>query len=146
MAIPVGNLLHWFRSLVLWVWSDHSQLTAKFSHAIQLSIKLFGKSALSSFQGMTLALVNRSGAIVPILWAHLHQRMEQVAGKHWRVGKWLPLACDGSYFSTPRTIKNEKAFSFKGCDSLVAHVVQWFHWAGWAYRGSTGEKFSNIRL
>jgi hypothetical protein len=33
-----------------------------------------------------------------------------------------------------------------GCDPVVAHVVQWFHWAGWAYRGSTGEKFSNIRL
>jgi Transposase DDE domain len=112
-----GNTSWQFASLVslavLWVWSDQSQLTAKFSHASQLSIKLFGKSALSSFQGLTLALVNKSGAIVPILWAHLHQRMEQVAGKHWRVGKWLPLACDGSYFSTPRTIKNEKAFSFK---------------------------------
>lgn len=116
-----GNTSWQFASLVslavLWVWSDQSQLTAKFDNAHRLSIKLFGNAALHSFQGMMNALVNKSGAIIPILWTRLHTQMEQIAGKHWRVGKWLPLACDGSYFSTPRTQKNEKQFGLKNYGS-----------------------------
>jgi hypothetical protein len=116
-----GNTSWQFASLVslavLWVWSDQSQLTAKFENAHRLSIKLFGNAALHSFQGMMQALVKKSGTIIPILWDRLHTQMEQIAGNHWRVGKWLPLACDGSYFSTPRTQKNEKQFGFKNYGS-----------------------------
>ena len=43
-----GNTSWQFASLVslavLWVWSDQSQLTAKFENAHRLSIKLFGRS------------------------------------------------------------------------------------------------------
>ena len=36
--------------------------------------------------------------------------MTNVGGEYWRVGRWLPLAVDGSRVSTPRTQANEKAF------------------------------------
>lgn len=98
---------------VLWVWSDQSKLTDAFADARNLSMNIFGEVALRSYQGMTEALVNWSGRLIPMLWQHLHQLMEEVAGPHWRVGKWLPLACDGSRFSTPRTIDNERAFGIK---------------------------------
>ncbi len=39
--------------------------------------------------------------------------MEDVGGDHWRIGKWVPLAVDGSRADTPRTKNNEKAFSAK---------------------------------
>ena len=59
---------------------------------------------------MTGALVTYGGQLAPMLWNRLHQLMEQVDGKHWRIGIWLPLAVDGSRISTPRTKDNEKAF------------------------------------
>jgi hypothetical protein len=39
--------------------------------------------------------------------------MEAHGGEHWRIGKWLPLAIDGSRLSTPRTASNERAFASK---------------------------------
>jgi hypothetical protein len=36
--------------------------------------------------------------------------MEEVGQEHWRIGRWLPLAVDGSRASTPRTKANEDAF------------------------------------
>ena len=33
--------------------------------------------------------------------------------KHFGIGKWLPLAVDGSRFTTPRTASNERAFAAK---------------------------------
>lgn len=98
---------------VLWVWSDQSRLTDAFADARKLSLSMFGEVALRSYQGLTEALVNYSGKLVPTLWQRLHLLMEEIAGSHWRVGKWLPLACDGSRFSTPRTKSNEQAFAIK---------------------------------
>ena len=104
---------HLVSLVILWVWSDQAKLTAAFVEARGLSRALFGQIALHSYQGMMEALVNHSGRIFPILWEHLQHLMEQVAPAHWRVGKWLPLACDGSRFSTPRTLENERAFGLK---------------------------------
>lgn len=95
---------------VLWVWSEKAQLTAAFSEARTWSKRLFGRVAISSYQGLTGALVTYGGKLVPLIWDRLHQRMEQVSEKHWRIGRWLPLAVDGSRVSTPRTKDNEKAF------------------------------------
>lgn len=36
--------------------------------------------------------------------------MQEHGGEHWRVGRWLALAVDGSRVSVPRTKDNEKAF------------------------------------
>jgi hypothetical protein len=112
-----GNTTWMYGSLVslavFWVWSDRARLTDAFKDAHRLSLEFFSKVALNSYQGMMGALVSKSSLIVPALWTRLHERMELIAGPHWRIGKWLPLACDGSYFSTPRTKKNEDAFGLK---------------------------------
>lgn len=96
---------------VLWVWSDQSTLTGAFGEAKQLSLTMFGQVALNSYQGLTGALVTWTGRLLPLLWSRLHTLMEQVGGKHWRIGRWLPLAVDGSRATTPRTRSNEAAFS-----------------------------------
>lgn len=95
---------------VLWVWSEKSQLTGAFGEARVWSKRLFGRIAVGSYQGLTGALVNYGGKLVPLLWDQLHRRMKQVGKEHWRIGPWLPLAVDGSRISTPRTKANEKAF------------------------------------
>jgi hypothetical protein len=95
---------------VLWVWSEKSQLTAAFQEAAVWSKRLFGLVAVGSYQSLTNALVTYGGQLVPLLWNRLQQLMEQVGKEHWRIGRWLPLAVDGSRVSTPRTKTNENAF------------------------------------
>lgn len=95
---------------VLWVWSDHATLTGAFLQARELSLSMLGAVAVSSYQGLTGALVNWSGRLLPLLWQQLHRRMEQCGGMHWRLGPWLPLAVDGSRVTTPRTQSNEHAY------------------------------------
>ena len=96
---------------VLWVWSDQSTLTGAFGEAKQLSLTMFGQVALNSYQGLTTALVTWTARLLPLLWSQLHVLMEQAGGEHWRIGRWLALAVDGSRVTTPHTKSNEAAFS-----------------------------------
>lgn len=98
---------------VLWVWSDHPCLTGAFGEAHRWSLKMLGRAAVGTYQGLTGALVTWTGRLLPLLWARLQGLMEQCGQKHWRVGLWLALAIDGSRVSTPRTEANEKAFCAK---------------------------------
>ena len=95
---------------VLWVWSEKSQLTAAFEEASVWSKRLFGRLAVGSYQALTSALVTYAEQLIPTLWNRLQRLMEQVGKEHWRIGRWLPLAVDGSRVSTPRTKANERAF------------------------------------
>jgi hypothetical protein len=95
---------------VLWVWSEKSQLTVAFQEAVVWSKRLFGRVAVGSYPALTSALVTYGGQLVPLLWNRLQRLMEEVGKEHWRIGRWLPLAVDGSRVSTPRTKPNEKAF------------------------------------
>jgi hypothetical protein len=96
---------------VLWVWSDHRTLTGAFEQAGNLSQEILGSMAVSSYQGLTGTLRSYTASLLPLLWSHLHGLMERSAGEHWRIGKWLGLAVDGSRATTPRTASNERAFS-----------------------------------
>lgn len=98
---------------VLFAWSDAPQMTVCFDRAAKLSQKLFGALAVETFQGMVRALVAYGPQLIPRLWTRLQTLMEQVSPEHFRIGKWLPLAVDGSRFTTPRTVSNEQAFAAK---------------------------------
>jgi hypothetical protein len=98
---------------VLFAWSDGSTMTACFDRAAKLSQKLFGSLAVNTFQGMVRALARYGPQLIPCLWTRLQTLMERVAPEHYRIGKWLPLAVDGSRFTTPRTKSNERAFAAK---------------------------------
>ena len=63
-----------------------------------------------SYTGFSGALGTWTPTLIPLMWACLHTRMAHVAGRHWRIGRWLPLAVDGSRTTTPRTQKNERTF------------------------------------
>ena len=95
---------------VLWVWSEKSQLTAAFEESLVWSKRLIGRVAMGTYQALTSALVTYGGQLVPLLWNRLQRLMEDVGKEHWRIGRWLPLAVDGSRISTPRTKANEEAF------------------------------------
>ncbi|MCL4205696.1 MAG: transposase [Pirellulaceae bacterium] len=98
---------------VLTAWSDKPRLTDAFDKAKRLSLHMFGQVAVGTFQGMMRALATCTGSLLPLLWLRLHALMEQVGAEHYRIGKWLPLATDGSRFTAPRTQSNENAFAAK---------------------------------
>jgi hypothetical protein len=96
---------------VLWVWSDKSTLTGAFQHAKHLALSMLGTVALTSYQGLSNALVTWTPTLLPLIQRRLHALMEQIGGEHWRIAGWLPLAVDGSRTTTPRTRSNEACFS-----------------------------------
>ena len=98
---------------VLWVWSDKNTLTKAFCHAKHLAVSMFGSVAVTTYQGLTGALKTWTEQLLPLIGQRMHKLMEDAGGGHWRIGKWLPLAVDGSRADTPRTKSNEKAFSAK---------------------------------
>lgn len=95
---------------VLWVWSNNACLTGAFEEACGWSKQLFGSVAVGSYQVLTTALVTYGGQLIPMMWSRLHHLMEQEGREHWRIGRWLALAVDGSRASTPRTKANEERF------------------------------------
>lgn len=96
---------------VLWVWSDHATLTGAFAQGVEVARTMFGSVALTTYRGLTQALRSWTEELLPVLRARLQRRMAQCGGAHWRFGRWLPLAVDGSRISVPRTRDNERAFA-----------------------------------
>jgi hypothetical protein len=98
---------------IFWVWSSQPGLVEAAKDAIATVTKLFGSDgvAVNSYQALTDALVRYTPQLLPVLWARLQSLMRQSGQAGWRVGKWLPLAVDGSRVSVPRTQRNEEQFN-----------------------------------
>ena len=99
--------------IVLTAWGEQRRMTDSFNEATKLSQRLFDCITINTYQGMMRAFVAYTDQLLPIVWARLQTLMEKTSPEHFRIGKWLPLAVDGSRFSTPRTISNEQAFAAK---------------------------------
>jgi hypothetical protein len=95
---------------VFWSWSVQPNLTDAFDDALNCCRRLSIDGVLGTFQGFMGALVRWTEAFLHLLFGILQTRMEQVGGKFWRVGRWVPIAFDGSRSSAPRSKKNEQAF------------------------------------
>jgi len=98
---------------ILMCWSESKQLTAAFEKAASLSQRLFGVLAVTQYQSLMRALVTYGPQLLPRVWSRLQTLMQRVSPEHFRIGGWVPLAVDGSRFTTPRTLSNERAFSAK---------------------------------
>jgi hypothetical protein len=59
--------------------------------------------------GIAAAAAPEPARLLPLLWSQLHVLMEQAGGEHWRIGRWLALAVDGSRVTTPHTKSNWNA-------------------------------------
>ena len=55
-------------------------------------------------------MVTWTEPLLPLLGGRLQELMREHGGEYFRVGRWLPLAVDGSRVSVPRTKENEKEF------------------------------------
>jgi len=104
---------------ILTAWMPCPQLTQAFGKASNLSAKLFGITAIQTYQGMMRALVTNGSSLLLVIWHRIHHLMETVSPTHFRIEGWLPLAVDGTRFTTPRTKSNEKAFAAKNYGSSL---------------------------
>lgn len=94
----------------LWVLSDAPQLGEAFTSArCQLS-KLGIDCTITTYQGLIKALTSVTPKLLPVLTRTFHSRLLEIGRKHMRVGKWVPIAVDGSRETVPRSISNELAF------------------------------------
>jgi len=98
---------------LLWTWSASAKLTDAFDDAIVQSRRIIGRVAVSSYQGLAKALQTWTPEFMFRLQIRMHELMRQVGGRHFRIGRWLPIAMDGSRATTPRTKSNERAFCAK---------------------------------
>jgi IS4 transposase len=98
---------------LLWSWSRESKLTAAFDDAVGKSRQIVNRVALSTYRGFARALETWTSRFMPRLQIRLHELMEDIGGRHLRIGRWMPLAIDGSRATTPRTESNERAFCAK---------------------------------
>lgn len=98
---------------LLWIWSDAAKLTEAFEDARSHSVKLFGKAALTTYQGMAGALQTWTPMFMPLLQIRLHELIQQIGQRRMRIGLWVAIAIDGSRATTPRTQSNEQAFCAK---------------------------------
>ena len=98
---------------LMWIWSPAKKLTGAFEEACAQSRKVIGSVAVSTYQGLAKALQRWTPKFMPRLQEKLHELMERVGGRHFKMGRWVAIAADGSRSTTPRTVSNEKAFCAK---------------------------------
>ncbi len=104
----------WLSSQLVWLalcwsWSECRCVTDAFFQAGEWCQRIIGKTPLTTYQGFMHALVRWTNPLLAGLWSVLHLRMQEVAGKVWSVGGWVPIAFDGSRSTAPRTQSNEQA-------------------------------------
>lgn len=95
---------------VVWVWSPHATLTGAYLEARAWSNGVLGRVAVGTYQGFIKSLVSATASLLPVIVEQLHRVMQSSGGTHARIGRWFPIAVDGSRISTPRTVSNEAAF------------------------------------
>jgi hypothetical protein len=95
---------------LFWAWSESKHLTDAYAEAAQCCQSLFQSCVLGTYQGFMGALTRWTATFMKVLWPLLHERMEEIGGRFWRIHGWVPIAFDGSRSTAPRTRNNEKTF------------------------------------
>ncbi len=98
---------------LVWAISEKGTLTESFTTAKAQVFRLGEKIALKTYQGMLGALVTWTEPMMVSLKLQFHGLLQQFGKRFFRVGRWAPLAFDGSRATAPRTKSNEREFCAK---------------------------------
>ena len=109
-----GNTSWTSQSLVTlalcWAWSESRNLTDAFTEATSCCRTISASLPLGTYQGFMKAMLKWTSSFMMLLWPLLHERMQEIGGQFWRIGRWVLIAFDGSRNTAPRTKCNEKSF------------------------------------
>jgi len=98
---------------LIWAWTETKGLVDSFDESKSFFVSVFQVVLLKTYQGFMKALERWTPELMEVLWPVLQERMEEIGGRHWRIGEWVPIAFDGSRSTTPRSVANERAFCAK---------------------------------
>jgi hypothetical protein len=100
--------------LMSWDVADH--LKDAFEHAWDCLAAMYPtrRRPGRTYRGFIETLRRHSASLLETVSTALRGKMQQVAGGHWRMGRWVPMAADGSRVECPRTKANEKALGCAG--------------------------------
>lgn len=98
---------------LIWAWSESRHVTDAYTEAVQCCQDMFRFFVPQTYQGFMGALVKWTSTLMKILLPVLHEKMEEIGGKFWRIDGWVPIAFDGSRSTAPRSIANEQALCAK---------------------------------
>lgn len=152
-AGPGWSVLALALGAVLMSWDAAPTLAQRFESArLVLDAALPRRRRVGrTYQGFVKALASRGGVILGVLLPHLRALTREAAGKHWRVGEFVPIGVDGSTFDAPRTIANE-ALGLAGKDKcgprmttlLLVHLGSMLPWA-WKVGGARDAERTLLR-
>ncbi|MEM9364642.1 MAG: transposase [Planctomycetota bacterium] len=96
---------------ILFGWQENKHLNDCFEFAHKTCHDIGLKQVANSYTSMMNALTGYGEQLRVPVRQRLQELAQSVAGKYFRVGKFVPIAFDGSRVTTPRTVSNEEAFS-----------------------------------
>lgn len=106
-----------FRGLVimalLWVWSEETTLTGRFSAVLQIAGRLWPRDVPQgiSYQAFTKRLVRWTAALLVPLQHTLRQRLKRSLRAHGEIAGRCVFGVDGSKLELARTVSNQQRFA-----------------------------------
>jgi len=95
---------------LLFSWSEKPNVTDAFVEALRRSGQLSLNTVHTTYQGFMGALTNYTHFFVPLMVLQLQRQMQDLGGRFWQIGGFVPIAFDGSRNSTARSRSNEQSF------------------------------------
>jgi len=140
---------------VLCSWSDARRAKDAYHEArvAAFDMLLDDPCPTASYTGFTKALRCLCGVQL-VFWVqqHLQEAIRDMAGPHWKIGRWVPFAFDGSRFNVPRTKANQEAFGCAGRDKTGPQILltsAWHMGTGlpwdWRCDAGTGSERAHFR-
>lgn len=95
---------------ILFSWQGDKHLVDAFEYSYKVCGDIGLIKVARSYTSMMNALIGYGEQLRVPVRNQLHELAQSISGRHFRVGKFVPIAFDGSRLTTPRTVSNEEAF------------------------------------
>jgi hypothetical protein len=123
-------------------------LAGRFTSARRLVNSWRARAVGKSYQGFIKLMIKLSPRLLRAVAGHLREQVPTVAGKCWKLGKWVVFGVDGSKFNLPRTRALLDAFGCAGKRgrgpqaylTTILHLTTGLPWDAWIGRGNAGER------
>jgi Transposase DDE domain len=96
---------------VAWAWSSQASLSDRFEEARQFVERQSARRLPSTYQGFVAALERWTDCLMAVILNHWRRLAQDRGGAWWKIGRFVPLAVDGTRIQTPRTRSNEARFT-----------------------------------
>lgn len=102
--------------MVLLVFSTQSTLKDRFFEARQAVVAMYASRRRpgKTCEGFMAKITRQARRLLACLGPHLRLQTQRLAGAHWRIGRWLAFAVDGTKVDCPRTRDNQRRLKIGG--------------------------------